>query len=69
MNKSQEQEFRINPAKLGDFQRLLLEVVKIAKPPILGVVYLWSLDAIEAGALTTANLDVAPRQYVVAPYS
>ncbi len=54
-----EQEFRINPENLGDFQRLLLEVVKIAKPPILGVVYLWSLDAIEAGALTIANLDVA----------
>lgn len=54
-----EQEFSINPALPEDFQQLLLEQVAKDKAPWRGVVYLWSLDTVEADALTVADLEVA----------
>jgi acyl carrier protein/acyl transferase domain-containing protein len=54
-----EQEFSINPDLPEDFQQLLLERVVTDKTPCRGVVYLWSLDTVEADALTVADLEVA----------
>jgi microcystin synthetase protein McyG len=54
-----EQQFSINPAKLEDFQQLLRERTSLGAIPLRGIVYLWSLDAVEAKTLTVANLEVA----------
>jgi malonyl CoA-acyl carrier protein transacylase len=49
------QEFTINPTNYQDFDRLLQE----NQIPIKGIVYLWSLDTVEAKALTLAELEIA----------
>ncbi|MHC5598559.1 MAG: type I polyketide synthase [Nostoc sp.] len=54
-----EQEFTINPALPEDFQRLLLEGVAENQAPWRGIVYLWSLDTVDANALTVTDLEVA----------
>jgi malonyl CoA-acyl carrier protein transacylase len=54
-----EQEFTINPALPEDFQRLLLKRGATDKAHCHQVVYLWSLNTIEANALTVTDLEVA----------
>jgi malonyl CoA-acyl carrier protein transacylase len=49
------QEFIINPGNYQDFERLLQE----NQIPIKGIVYLWSLNAVEAKDLTGAELEIA----------
>ncbi|MBE9224388.1 SDR family NAD(P)-dependent oxidoreductase [Phormidium sp. LEGE 05292] len=49
------QEFTINPSNSQDFDRLL----QSNQIPIKGIVYLWSLDAVEAKDLTGAELEIA----------
>jgi len=53
-----EQEFKIDPARPGEFQRLL-ETVGTNKLPLRGVVHLWSLDAAGEEALTLEDLKAA----------
>ncbi|MCF2150415.1 Polyketide synthase [Desmonostoc muscorum LEGE 12446] len=61
-----DQEFTINPALPEDFQRLLLFMEalvqgskSLSNPQLHGVVYLWSLDTVEAKSLTVTDLEVA----------
>ncbi|MBE9224387.1 SDR family NAD(P)-dependent oxidoreductase [Phormidium sp. LEGE 05292] len=49
------QEFTINPSNSQDFDRLL----QSNKIPIKGIVYLWSLNAVEAKDLTGGELEIA----------
>jgi len=56
-----EQNFKIDPASPADFQRLL-EAGRTNNPPWRGVVHLWSLDAVEAEALTLVDLETASQK-------
>uniref|UniRef100_A0A2P1CZH3 Type I polyketide synthase n=2 Tax=unclassified Phormidium TaxID=2609805 RepID=A0A2P1CZH3_9CYAN len=49
------QEFIINPSNYQDFDRLL----QSKQIPIKGIVYLWSLNAVEAKDLTRGELEIA----------
>jgi malonyl CoA-acyl carrier protein transacylase len=53
-----EQEFRVDPTNPESFQQLLT-VVGTNKPPLHGVVHLWSLDSVKAEALTGLSLEAA----------
>ncbi|MGA9379089.1 MAG: SDR family NAD(P)-dependent oxidoreductase, partial [Phormidium sp.] len=53
-----EQEFIINPTLPEDFQKLLLSLPPFSIP-ITKVVYLWSLEAVQAKALTLTDLEIA----------
>jgi len=50
---------RLNPARAGDFQRLLREVGEEDSGPCRGVVHLWSLDSPPAEDLTLEALEEA----------
>ncbi|MBP5971593.1 SDR family NAD(P)-dependent oxidoreductase [Brasilonema sp. CT11] len=61
-----EQEFTIDPASPEDFQRLIQFIgtreqrsKSSLSPQLHGVVYLWSLDAVEAKNLTLTDLEIA----------
>ncbi|MUG96552.1 SDR family NAD(P)-dependent oxidoreductase [Scytonema sp. UIC 10036] len=61
-----EQEFTLNPALPEDFQRLVLSMPdletgskSLPSPRLHGVVYLWSLNTVEADSLTVTDLEVA----------
>ncbi|MEH2065681.1 MAG: type I polyketide synthase [Nostoc sp.] len=61
-----DREFTINPTLPEDFQRLLLFIQageqgskSLPNPQLHGVVYLWSLDTVEAKFLTVTDLEVA----------
>ncbi|HAX74861.1 MAG TPA: polyketide synthase, partial [Cyanobacteria bacterium UBA11372] len=56
-----EQELSINPANKADFQQLV-KAVGTNQPPLHGVVHLWSLDAVSAESLTSADLEIASQQ-------
>ncbi len=53
-----EQSFRLNPANPFEFQQLLAEVDS-NKPPLHGVIHLWSLDTAKAKTSTTLDLETA----------
>jgi acyl carrier protein len=54
-----EHVYRINPASPEEFHRLLAEAVGADRPPLHGVVYLWSLDARRTDLPTLAYLETA----------
>lgn len=56
-----KQEFKIDPASLGDFQRLL-EAVGTNKSPLYGVAHLWSLDAVVDVKALSLDLKAAFQQ-------
>jgi acyl transferase domain-containing protein/protein-L-isoaspartate O-methyltransferase len=54
--------FKINPTHPEDFQQLLQTVSATTQYRVCGVVYCWSLEAVEASALTVADLETANQQ-------
>jgi len=49
--------WKINPAQPEDFQQLLGEVLGSDKPPLRGIVHLWSLDSVPTKETTTHSLE------------
>jgi SAM-dependent methyltransferase/acyl carrier protein len=56
-----EQSFKIDPTRPEDFQQLVKAVIA-TQHRLRGIVYCWSLEAVEADALTVADLEIANQQ-------
>jgi malonyl CoA-acyl carrier protein transacylase len=54
-----EKTYQLNPNNLSEFQQLLEE---ISGETLQGVIHLWSLDAPQANALTTINLEAISQE-------
>ncbi|NEP52032.1 MAG: SDR family NAD(P)-dependent oxidoreductase, partial [Moorea sp. SIO3C2] len=54
-----EGQYQINPEQAEDFQHLLKAVTTSDSPPCRGVVHLWSLNTVDPGTMTVADLEAA----------
>lgn len=50
-------EFKVDPASPSDFQLLLMQTMGKGRPPLRGVIHLWSLDVVETQALKAYDLE------------
>ena len=55
--KKSDEEFAVNPAKRESFHRLFHDAFE-GKPGLHGIIYLWGLDAPEAGELTGGETEL-----------
>ncbi len=56
-----DQEFRVNPSRLGDFEKLFKEIFGNGFPVCRGIIHLWSLNHANTGEITLSTLDAAQR--------
>ncbi|AFY78333.1 polyketide synthase family protein [Pleurocapsa sp. PCC 7327] len=54
-------KFQINPNNLEDFQQLLNAIAR-DRPSLYGIIYLWSLDALDIQFLTKSGLEIDVRR-------
>lgn len=54
-----DQEFRVNPENLSDFQQLINQKAGGDNPPLYGVIHLWSLDAFDTQPIRIENIEAS----------